>query len=157
MRYVKTPMVAEQDSVCPKCGGELRFTSDRLGFGQTIEQCVNVLKGCGHWRTLEGFAGLPQHTRAPRGEGPRSRQKRMRRDAGQARAKTQVLLARLLEELPPSATGARTADELAAACRAPKLAIVHALRVLDDTEQVAKQPRRGRTGRPPFEYWRNAA
>ena len=37
---------------CPTCGGELRFESDRLGYGQTIEQCENVL-ACGHFRTLE--------------------------------------------------------------------------------------------------------
>lgn len=59
-----TSVAPEQPVVCPNCGGALRFTTDPLGYGQTLEQCERVLQ-CGHFRTLEVLR-RPAHTPVPR-------------------------------------------------------------------------------------------
>lgn len=156
MRPARTPLVEEQATVCPKCGGELRFNSDRLGFGQTVEQCVNVLR-CGHWRTLEGFSKLAHHAPAPRGDGPRPRQRVMRQRAERASPKAAALLAAIYERIPRSADAPRTAPELAELCGVTPLTVKRALRKLEARGALQMRLRHGgQRGRPPLEYWRVA-
>lgn len=145
---------------CPKCGGALRFESDRQGYGQTIEQCEHVAR-CGHWRTLEG-PRIPAHTPRPR------ETERVRRRAAVASDATREkrayvrtsapgeLSAAILAALPATERKAVTPAQVATACGRPAASVTSRLFSLFKAGTIASK-KLGTTHRAPRLYWRKAA
>lgn len=140
---------------CPKCGGELTFTSDRLGYGQTIEQCEHGVK-CGHWRTLEVIR-RPAHTPAPRKIREPQVAPKTTRQTG-VRPATRAAMEDVASRLYTTPTAARTSVEVAQLMESPPHVVERLLRLLASEGRVFSQARRrpGRRGRPFMEYWRAA-
>jgi ribosomal protein S25 len=158
---------AFENAKCPKCGGELRFDSDRLGYGQTIEQCEHVAR-CGYWRTLEG-PRIPAHTRAPKGEEKRPAARRRppvaRADGrmpasaapGALRCSAERFAAVLLA-VPVGEAAAITAPALAERAGVSTSLAINVLTHAHAAGTVGKRNLpRGLRGRPPVGYWRRAA
>jgi hypothetical protein len=166
-REQRSPKVAEQSGVCPMCGGALEFESDRLGYGQTLEYCVNWQK-CGHFRTLEKIV-QPAHTPAPRGqEKPRPGSSGDHRQNGARRVNRMAAPGsrRCNDETYERILALLPADE-AAAIMAPSVAVragispslaVNVLGFACREGRVRKRnlPKTQALGRPPVGYWRCA-
>lgn len=162
-----------QDTVCPKCGGKLRFRSDSMRYGLTIECCEHFALdrrgsgrpiGCDHWRTLERPV-RPELARPPKGDERPSAQARERERAARdprgkrPAAKTRVRMQEILQLLPAERVHARTSAEVAALAALNEHVAVYILRQLERDRLVhsAYRPRVGtKTGRPWREYWRAA-
>jgi hypothetical protein len=151
-----TPMAAGRDAVCPKCGAPLEFTSDMLGYGQTIEQCSRGVSACGYWATLETIVRPAIDTPAPRGAEPKRRVNRM--GAPGVRRCTDETYERILAALPADEAAAIMAPQLAARA---EISVSLASNVLSHAVHEGRAlkrdlPKVQLLGRPPVGYWRRA-
>lgn len=151
---ITVPTTDGFDVTCPNCGGEVRHEVERLsGYGQTIEQCVNVLK-CGYWRTLEKIR-RPAHVRAPRGA-ERVKVVRSSRSSGPRRS-TREHLDRILQLAPARGGLGVTVEEVAPRVGLTRARTKQLLDLLWDEGTVTREYRRtGRGGRQPYQYWKAA-
>jgi hypothetical protein len=151
-------------ATCPKCGGALRFESDRLGYGQTIEQCEHVAR-CGHWRTLEKVR-IPAHTAPPREVERESERVRRRSPIAadatrEKRAYTLTsrrgeLMSAILAVLPDREADALTPGQVASRCDRPRESVISRLFSLWQDGKIASK-KVGPWHKAPRLYWRKAA
>jgi hypothetical protein len=145
---------------CPVCGGELRFESDRLGYGQTIEQCEHVAR-CGHWRTLEKIS-VPAHTAPPRETERVRRRTPITTDAAREKrpyhqtSKRGELAAAILAVLPDRESDALTPGQVASRCDRPRESVISRLFSLWQDGKIASK-KVGPTHTAPRLYWRKVA
>jgi hypothetical protein len=151
--------------VFPKCGAPLEFTSDSLGYGQTIEQCSRGVVACGYWKPLETIV-RPAHTPAPKGpERPRSgsagdataKARRVNRMAAPgARRCNDQTYERILALLPADEAEATMAPAIAErAGISPSLAVnVLGFACREGRARKRNLPKTQALGRPPVGFWR---
>lgn len=146
----------EQSTACPRCGAELVFRSDAMGYGQTIEQCARFPQ-CDHWRTLERLR-IPAHRPAPRGDERPRKPRDLTRVLEKNRARGVAARRRVLDQLPSRIDLARTVEEIAPGVGLGRDSVKGHLDALVRTGHASRRPRRvpGVGHRPPFEYWRAA-